>query len=141
MDSKASQSLIKFNEQMTHFCAFLEETFSSQPIVLSNVSLLKMFQKTNSRKVCEFFHNELGPYEKQINLMDENFFLELSRNNMEKYSESDYGNEICSVIELIHYHINDPVMSQPCPESPHETNKQRIWKYLKVLLFLSKKNY
>ena len=136
---KSSQSLVKFNEQMTYFCSFLEETFSSEPEVLANISLLRLFQKTNVRKVSDFFHQELAQYEKQIQQMDENFFVELSRNNLDKYAETTYGSEICSIIELIHKHLSDPVMLQKCPESPNDTNKSRIWKYLKVLLFLSKK--
>lgn len=140
MESVATtNSLIKFNEQMSHFCSFLSDTFSFDAEVLSNISLLRLFQKTNVRKISEFFYTELYPYEKQINDMEENFFVELSKSNREKYSESNYGKEICNVIDMIHRHLHDQVMDQMCPESPGDTNRKRIWKYLRVLVFLSKK--
>jgi hypothetical protein len=131
--------LIKFNEQMDFFCNFLSKIFQNEPDVMANISILKLFQKTNVRKVAEFFFQELIIYEKEISEMNESFFVDLSIKNREKFSESKYGAEICEVIELIHNHLNDQIMFESCAENQNETNKVRIWKYLKVLLFLSKK--
>lgn len=131
--------LIKFNEQMDFFCNFLSNIFQNEPDVMANISILKLFQKTNARKVAEFFYHELIIYEKEICEMNEQFFVDLSIKNREKFSESKYGTEICEVIELIHSHLNDKIMMESCSENPNETNKTRIWKYLKVLVFLSKK--
>lgn len=131
--------LVKFNEQMEFFCNFLSKIFTSYPEIQSNISLLKIFQKSNARKVCEFFYQELVVYEREINDMNENFFIDLSISNKEQFSESKYGNEICGIIELIHAHLNDQIMFDTCSENMNESNKTRIWKYLKVLVFLSKK--
>lgn len=131
--------LIKFNEQMDYFCSFLSKIFQNEPDVMANISVLKLFQKTNARKVAEFFFSELCVYEKEISEMNESFFVDLSIKNREKFSQTKYGTEICEVIELIHAHLSDKIMFDPCSENPSETNKVRIWKYLKVLVFLSKK--
>jgi hypothetical protein len=126
---------------MDFFCNFLSKIFNEYPEIQSNISLLRIFQKSNARKVCEFFYQELSVYEKEINEMNEKFFIEMSISNREKFSESKYGNEICGVIELIHNHLDDENMYLPCQENTNENNKTRIWKYLKVLVFLSKKVY
>jgi hypothetical protein len=131
--------LVKFNEQLDFFCNFLSNIFQNEPDVMANISILKLFQKTNTRKVAEFFYSELIIYEKEICDMNEQFFVDLSIKNRAQFSESKYGTEICQVIELIHSHLNDPIMKEPCSENVNETNKTRIWKYLKVLIFLSKK--
>lgn len=131
--------LSKFNEQMEFFCNYLSNLFRNDPDVLSNISLLRLFQKSNARKVSEFFYSELLIYEREIHDMNEKFFVELSKKNLQKYSESKYGNEICQVIDMIHAHLNDSIMFENCLENDSENNKTRIWKYLKVLLFLTKK--
>lgn len=131
--------LSKFKEQMDFFCNYLSTLFQNDPDVMSNISLLKLFQKSNVRKVAEFFYSELLIYEREINEMNETFFVDLSKKNLQKYSESQYGNEICQVISMIHTHLNDPIMFESCFENNSENNKTRIWKYLKVLLFLTKK--
>jgi hypothetical protein len=126
--------LKKFNEQLDHFVCFLENIFTSHPEIQANLSLIRMFKKSNPRGACELFYLEFLPYEVQINNMNEDFFVQLSKQQYQSY-EKDLQN----VIEIIYTYINDDIMYEKSVENPSETNKQRIWKYIKVLLFLSKK--
>lgn len=127
--------LQKFNEQLNCFVNFVSDLFRDNIDIQSNISLVRVFNKSNPRKLCEMFYIKLYPHEKKINDMDENFFIELSykEQNINQYKE------FSQLFDIFREKINSDIMSQPCVESPKDTNKQRIWKYIKVLLFLSKK--
>lgn len=126
--------LKKFNEQLDHFVCFLENIFSNSPDIQANLSLIRIFKKSNPRGACELLYKEFVPYESHINNMNEDFFVELSKQQYESYER-----DLQSVLEIIYKYINADIMYEKSLENPSETNKQRIWKYIKVLLFLSKK--
>lgn len=136
---QSNSYLSKFNEQFEFFMNLLSDIFSNNPEIQSHISMLRIFEKTNVRKVSEFIYNEFIPYEKEINDMNQNFFLELANEVKTQPKMAKYEDEFNSILNLIYLHIDDPVMNEISKENSKETNKTRIWKYIRVLLFLTKK--
>lgn len=135
----SSGYLSKFNEQFDFFMNLLSDIFNNNPEIQSHISMLRIFEKTNVRKVAEFIYNEFIPYEKEINEMNQNFFFNLANEIKNSSKIAKYEDEFNSIINLIYIHIDDPIMNEISKENSKETNKIRIWKYIRVLLFLTKK--
>jgi hypothetical protein len=139
MQSSSSNYLSKFHEQFDFFMNLLSDIFNNNPEIQSRISMLRLFEKTNVRKVSEFIYHEFIPYEKEINEMNQNFFLDLANEMKNSPKLAKYEDEFNSIINLIYLHIDDPIMNENSNENSKETNKIRIWKYIRVLLFLTKK--
>lgn len=123
----------KFQEQMDCFLNFLSRLFDADVDINSNISLARTFNKTNPRRACEMMYQYISKYETEINECNQSFFVALSVQKQHKFQDLE------KVIGKIREQIDAPFMNDMSQESPKDTNKQRIWKYIKALLFLSKR--
>jgi hypothetical protein len=84
-----------------------------------------MLNSANAKKICILFKNYSIIYRTQIEIKDENFFL---NNNYEHIITNDEtGNGIESIINKLKFYWNQL----------NDSNKEKIWDYLTSLLKLS----
>jgi len=128
--------LTKFTEQLDHFLNFILQLSEQNIELKGQIGAIKLLNKSNPKQLCNLLYNYLKDYETEINTTNEDFFIQLSYKEQEKAED----NLLPQIIDYLREKINDQkLMNTICYENTTDTNKQRIWKYIKVIYFLSKK--
>jgi len=130
--------IVKFSEQIDFFCNFILNTFvnTNEPNfeLKGQIGAIRLLNKSNPKQLCNLLYNYLKDYETEINSQNEEFFIQLS------YKEQDKVEDFLFIIDYLRQKINDnELMNTICYENNVDTNKQRIWKYIKVIYYLCKK--
>lgn len=128
-------TLVKFTEQIEYFCNFIQNLLDEPNVQLKgHIGALKLLNKSNPKSLCNMLYEYLSKYDTEINSQNESFFIQLS------YQEQDKVSEFLYLIDYLREKVKDEkLMNTICSENTIDTNKQRIWKYIKVIYYLSKK--
>lgn len=122
-----STNLSKFNEQILNFLNELSELFPEDKALKNFYHTVDFMKKTNPREIMSQFKNYVYPYKDQILKRDESFFL----NN----SFSDNVVQSTSISEMLR------IKSIWSSGRLTENDKNCIWNYFKVFLYLIDKEY
>ncbi len=122
-----STNLTKFNEQILNFLSEISALFPEDKALKTFYHTVEFMKKTNPREVMNQFKNFVYPYKDQILKRDESFFL----NN----DFSDSVVQSSSISEMIR--IKNIWASGKLTEN----DKNCIWNYFKVFLYLIDKEY
>jgi hypothetical protein len=129
--------LKKFSEQVDFFCNFISNLFPDNIELKGQIGAFKLLNKSNSKQLNTLLYEYLKEYDQQIINSNEEFFIQLSYQEQNKYKEFSW------VFDFLRHKLEDKkLMEQLCFENTgtqSDTNKQKIWKYIKVIYYLSKK--
>jgi len=129
------ETLVKFTEQIEYFCNFICNLLDEPNIQLKgHIGAVRLLNKSNPKSLSKMLYEYLSKYDNEINTQNESFFIQLS------YQEQDKFDEFLYLIDYLREKVKDEnLMNKLCTENNTDTNKQRIWKYIKVIYYLSKK--
>lgn len=117
--------LTAFNNIIIDFVDDCISVFPSDPEFKTYKNALLLLKKYNPKKIVDTFKEYVSLYREQLVSKDEQFFLNNSFKEVEKYNNE----EIFNVINRIKTYWKDLTSE----------NKQKIWKYIEVLIQLSDK--
>lgn len=129
--------LKKFSEQVDYFCNYICNLFPNNIELKGQIGALKLLNKSNTKQLNTLLYEYLKNYDQQIINSNEDFFIQLSYQEQNKYKE------FSTIFDFLRHKLEDKeLMEQLCIENTvnqTDTNKQKIWKYIKVIYYLSKK--
>lgn len=122
-----STNLSKFNDQILNFLNELSALFPEDKTLKNVYHTVEFMKKTNPREIITQFKAHMYPYKQQILNRDESFFI--------SNTFSDSVVQSSSIYEMIR------IKSIWTSNRLTENDKNCIWNYFKVFIYLIDKEY
>jgi hypothetical protein len=127
-----STNLSKFNEQLLNFLNEISSLFPEDKALKTFCNTVEFIKKTNPRELMNQFKKFVYPYKEQIIKKDESFFLDNSFNDIVKGTEINGINPLAEMMRIKTIWVSGQL-------SPKD--KECIWNYFKVFIYLIEKEY